>query len=362
MISWNPELLDKHIAPEISKFTEASIPDLQKDFEQSKYWLTNHFLNNSLRRPFKTPTKQYVQNFIFRAEVLFRLFHEARESTLDYLEENNPNNPAVSKYYRAISIWETVFLNWAVAFDLVIKLNDNKKLFESGDNSQEERLHLIQNEIKHCGGSILGGHWTEASTIPIWLTNTGISSHRNSITFDEITELVKEVAKFANEIQDPITFSENNNKDTQAVSGPEDKKSKEQIFDELKPLIAKYWNEKEADITLDTSFCDDLRMGGDDGVELFEMFAEHYNFDWDGIDFGAMFGIESGWSPFAFIPPKYHQNCSVRDIVNSVDLGKWAGDPVRKLTKKEKINYVATHTLVLTFLILVMLSIGWFLN
>jgi hypothetical protein len=210
MISWNTNILERHIAPEIGSFTEANIPDLRAEYDQANHWLTNHFLNNALRSSFKPPVKQYIQNYIFRAEVLFRLYHEALDSTHEYLENNEPTNPKVSKYYKAISIWETVFLNWAVAFDLVVKLSGNNKLFIKGEASEEERAHEIQNEIKHCGGSIFGGHWTEESTIPIWLTNTGISSHNYKITFEEISDLVIEVARFASEIQDPKTFAESN--------------------------------------------------------------------------------------------------------------------------------------------------------
>lgn len=133
--------------------------------------------------------------------------HEAREATIDYLNGNDPYNPRVSRYYKAISIWETVFLNWAVAFDLIVKLNGNKKLFVKGKGSEEERAYEIQNEIKHCGSSIFGGHWTETSTLPIWLTNTGISTHLNKISFNEISSLVIETAIFADELQEPLSFS-----------------------------------------------------------------------------------------------------------------------------------------------------------
>lgn len=210
MVSWNTELLEKNIAPGISDFTEADIPDLQADYEQSAYWLANHFLNNAFRSSLKAPDKQYVQNYLFRAEVLFRLYHEAKDATLDYLVGNDPLNPRVSRYYKAISIWETVFLNWAVAFDLIVKINGGTKLFIKLEGSKEERLHNMQNEIKHCGGRIFGGDWTETSTIPIWLTNTGISSHNSKLTFIEISELVTEVAKLANKLQDPLAFSESN--------------------------------------------------------------------------------------------------------------------------------------------------------
>ena len=46
---WNPLLLDKHIAPAISSFTSASIPDLAGHFPQADYWPVNYFLNATLR-------------------------------------------------------------------------------------------------------------------------------------------------------------------------------------------------------------------------------------------------------------------------------------------------------------------------
>lgn len=210
MVSWNSDLLEKHIAPDIGNFTEADIPDLRANYQQSNYWLTNHFLNNSLIASFKAPIKQYVQNFIFRTEVLFRLYHEARDATQDYLDGNDPCNPRISSYYKAISIWEMVFLNWAVAFDLIVKLNENRKQFAKGDGSKEERIHEMQNEIKHCGGSIFGGHWSETNTIPVWLSNEGISSHNYQITFSELASLVSDAANLANDLQDPQKYLESN--------------------------------------------------------------------------------------------------------------------------------------------------------
>ncbi len=43
MVSWNPEILNKHVATGISDFISANIADLRGDFDQAQYWLTNHF-------------------------------------------------------------------------------------------------------------------------------------------------------------------------------------------------------------------------------------------------------------------------------------------------------------------------------
>jgi hypothetical protein len=37
----NPELMDSHIAPGISTFNEANIPDIAGRFPEAEYWTTN---------------------------------------------------------------------------------------------------------------------------------------------------------------------------------------------------------------------------------------------------------------------------------------------------------------------------------
>src|SRR5436190_793638 len=48
-LKWNPQLLDKHIAPGISNFSQANIPDLSGKFPQADHLVANFFLNSILR-------------------------------------------------------------------------------------------------------------------------------------------------------------------------------------------------------------------------------------------------------------------------------------------------------------------------
>lgn len=45
MTSWSSTLLDTVVAPGVSKFCVAEIPDLTGLFPHAQHWLTNHFLN-----------------------------------------------------------------------------------------------------------------------------------------------------------------------------------------------------------------------------------------------------------------------------------------------------------------------------
>lgn len=139
----------------------------------------------------------------------FDYYHQARDKTLEYLEGNDPHNPKISKYYGAISLWESSLINWSICLDIV-NVMKKEKIFKTGDGSGEQRAYDIHNEIKHCGGKIRGKTIKGNLTIPMWLTNSGFCSVGNNLSYSEFSGLIKDVAKLADEIQDPLGFHESN--------------------------------------------------------------------------------------------------------------------------------------------------------
>ena len=53
---------------------------------------------------------------------------------------------------------------------------------------------------------IISDQNAEESSIPMWLTNIGLKTRFYEITYQELANLVSEVAVAANELQDPRTF------------------------------------------------------------------------------------------------------------------------------------------------------------
>ena len=96
MVNWNPDLLNHAIAPGITNFTEAEIPDLRATLPEAPFLLSNQFLNSCLRGRFNGWIRQYTINFVYRAEMLYRAYNEAREHTLEYLAHNDSVDPSVS--------------------------------------------------------------------------------------------------------------------------------------------------------------------------------------------------------------------------------------------------------------------------
>ena len=76
---------DKFVAPEISSFTAASIPDVSAVSAEQGYWLLNFMLSSALRVTMDDALRRTLYNFLRRAEAAFREYEAARQATLAYL-------------------------------------------------------------------------------------------------------------------------------------------------------------------------------------------------------------------------------------------------------------------------------------
>jgi hypothetical protein len=192
---------DKFVAPEISSFTEASISDLSGLQER---WLVSFILNSSLVVQLDDATRRTIYNFLRQAEAAFREYSSARQMTLAHLA--NPNPDAVSEYIIAIGHWE-VFLSHAYqAWCLLAR--GQKILFTPGDGSTMQRLNLLYNRTKHAESAITAEQLPPDGTLPVWLRNDGLHSVESSLTFEEIAEMLEDLAVWADAAQNPATMRE----------------------------------------------------------------------------------------------------------------------------------------------------------
>jgi hypothetical protein len=193
---------DKFVAPGISEFTQASIPDMSGASDQQDYWVRNFMLNTILRVQIDERTRQTLFNFLRRAESALREYELARERTLAHLR----NTEEVTAYLAAISHWE-VFLSHAYqAYWLLVR--GQKILFTKGDGSALERLNLLYNRSKHMEKAIEAGQVPSESTMAIWLTNDGVQSIDSQLTFAEMADILKDLVMWSDAAQDPLTMRE----------------------------------------------------------------------------------------------------------------------------------------------------------
>ena len=210
-ISYNTDLLNRHLAPGISEFTSSDAPDITAAHPEAPHWLANHFLNSVFRGTFKNKYRQYAVNQLFRAQVAFADYHEARSLTSAYLSSGKPDSPAIRAYFRAVARWESCLLNLQIFIDVMNKMKKDLKdepVFKEGDGTPEERAYCIANTVKHFGSDIFAERHAEEDTVPLWLTNAGLKTRTHEISYADLAKLVSEVASAANELQDPKSFAE----------------------------------------------------------------------------------------------------------------------------------------------------------
>lgn len=201
-VQYHPDILNETLAPGIADFTEAEIPDLRGDFPEAGYWISNHFLNTIFEPKYKMPTRHFAINMMSRAQAHFSFYHQARQATHDYLAKSGIHSPAIGLYYNAVFLWEICLLNYQIFVDLYCKLV-GKKAFGQNDGSVEQRAYDIVNDFKHWAGKIKTWGQSECPVIPLWLTNSGVSTHRLSLAYTELASITAEIAKTANDLQNP---------------------------------------------------------------------------------------------------------------------------------------------------------------
>lgn len=209
-ITFSTTLVDRLIAPGLSTFASFDAPSLIEQHPEATHWLANHFLNTILGVGYKDKYRQWALNQLFRAEVAFRDYHEARTLTADFLTKNNPGQPAIRAYFKAIARWESCLLNVQIFIDIANKMKKelgDTPVFVAGDGSRDQRAYAIANTIKHWGGDVAAGRHAEHQTIPLWLTNEGFATRFDRLSVQELAGLVREVAAVADALQHPETFA-----------------------------------------------------------------------------------------------------------------------------------------------------------
>jgi hypothetical protein len=194
--NWSKDIF---VAPEMSKFTEASIPDMSTTDDQQEHWLGNFILNNLLSTRFVSPIRQQMYNFLRRSHAAFTEYALAREATRAYLD--NPER--ILRYIDAINHWEAFLANAWQAYCFLG--SGQMRWFGKNDGSVLQRLCALYSRSKHADAAIERGDFVEDSPLCVWLTNDGLSSTESQLAFDEIAEILTDMARWASAVQDPGT-------------------------------------------------------------------------------------------------------------------------------------------------------------
>jgi hypothetical protein len=197
-------VLNHNIAPGVSDFKSADIPDAAQFSKESTHWVGNFFLNCTFRGAFQPPMHAYAYNYLRRTQQAFAEHQIARERTMAFLQASR-HSPTL--YVDALYHWECFLGQAWHAFAMLVKAWDGKA-FEKGDGSVEQRLNALYNQMKHVESRIENGQIPPESPVPVWLENEGIRSIDTHLSFKETADVLRELAKYADALMDPKTANE----------------------------------------------------------------------------------------------------------------------------------------------------------
>jgi hypothetical protein len=193
--SW---FFDNKVAPELSKLKDPSIPDLS---EYLKYgWLNALILRTTLKMTLSDQGRSNLVNFMRRTEASIEEYEAARAALNDYLA--GPRE-VLTRYWRALNRFEYCISQAHQAL-FILRRMLKKNFFEKGDGSVEQRLSAVYNISHHLEKITEQGELDGQTGTVIWLTNDGLVTATDSLTFAEIAEVVEGLAKAAITLDDAM--------------------------------------------------------------------------------------------------------------------------------------------------------------
>lgn len=203
-ITYGAHIRDKHIAPGVSTFTAAEIPDMSGHTKESGHWIANFFLNSAFTATFKPPMDVYAYNFLRRVQFAYSEHALARDATLLFLAGGSQS---VTRYAEALFHWECYLGQAWHAYALLAKAWEGT-LFKQGDGSVEQRLNAMYNQMKHVESRIENADKQQmlpGATVPVWLENNGLRSVDTVLSYAETGAVLKDLGKYANALMNPKT-------------------------------------------------------------------------------------------------------------------------------------------------------------
>ncbi|MDT8419517.1 MAG: hypothetical protein RQ754_03735 [Desulfuromonadales bacterium] len=196
--------LDTFVAPHMSKLTLVGAPSLESVTGEYCYWVNNFILNTIFHIRLEDRKRQLFLYFLRKVEGSFQEYEQGRHFLATYIEKPGE---AVSAYFHALRHFEVATILAYHAYDTFRSLTQ-EKLYVKGDGSALQRLNRLQNISKHANQELGRGTIPDNLSTPIWLTNTGIESHDAALSFEELSELLKELAGVAEVFSKPQIIPE----------------------------------------------------------------------------------------------------------------------------------------------------------
>jgi hypothetical protein len=206
--------LDRLVAPELSKLTVCSAPDIPEPPD----YFASYFLNNALNFPLPEEMHPVLVTFLRRWSVAVREYRAGREHLSKFVVDLPRTNNQTSLFLSALAHFEHSVANAylaLMALGVVSRVFGGKgsaKPFVKDDGTHAWRLNELTNAIKHFDEQV-ENHGHVAYPAPVWLTNVGLKCHRPQgagqqkeivLAFSELAQLLNDLTEDARVISEEV--------------------------------------------------------------------------------------------------------------------------------------------------------------
>lgn len=182
--------IDTFISDKVSKVTECNSHDPYDEFPEARDWVSQYIAIVVLVAHPRKEVRPFVLQLLRRSQMALLEYSRACEELSGFVSQHDGK---WSLYFQSLHHFEAAIIQLYLAHDYARKKLDIK-LFDGDDGSPLSRLNTVYNKIKHQVAE-------EDQTI--WITNEGIECDECKLTFAEIEDILRTLAKLNNRILHP---------------------------------------------------------------------------------------------------------------------------------------------------------------
>ncbi len=187
--------LDTFVSQELSLLGACSAKPLRDEFADGAHWLQQFVLNSVFSAPC-SPRGTQLAFAVIRRSSSSILAHDAGVDAVNqYLSGDKTKSRGVGVYFEALSHLEHALATLYQGLDVGARVT-GQRLFEKSDESPASRLNQLYNLSKHY----LPEQLPEGHPQALWLANDGLHCAKTSLSWDELADLLRDLAHAARRI------------------------------------------------------------------------------------------------------------------------------------------------------------------
>jgi hypothetical protein len=179
--------MDKFVSQHLSELGACTLPDVAAEFPERPGWYGAFVLKRIFHAHVPDSMASLSITMLRRADAALEEWELARQTLAELATEKT-----IARYFKALRHLENTVAALYQGYDLARNALSTE-LFQKNDDSTLERLNFIYNNGRHFSPADLPAGDLHA----VWIANDGLHTRKKSVTFDELTEFLRDMGRIA---------------------------------------------------------------------------------------------------------------------------------------------------------------------